>query len=102
MEIKASKRLHKHTVPIIMIVMTFFLVALVSVSSRVDSVAVTEATLAKSLVTNLVKIEPKPNGLAKIELNNPKQEENIEPKAGASLDSLSQVGRGAQISLTLQ
>ena len=101
MEVTTPKQLHKHTVPIIMIALAFLFVAVATISGKVDSVAETESALAKSLTTNLVKIEPKPNGLAKVELNNPR-EDTIEPKAGASLDGLSQVGRSAQISLTLQ
>ncbi|MEK7594398.1 MAG: hypothetical protein AAB436_02040 [Patescibacteria group bacterium] len=90
------KRLHRHVLPIVMVVTGLLALSLVSTYKYTVSGEGTGAAVANSLITSVINVKPKPNGLADISLN----DHQPQPKAGSSLEgNVSQAGRSAQITL---
>jgi hypothetical protein len=96
---RTSKQLHKHSLPIVVIVLAL-LVLSAAVFSRFRTGNLTAAdAVAAGLVTHVVHVQPTTDGLAQVTLGDPAN--NSQP-AGASLaGSLTRAGRTAQLSLTL-
>lgn len=94
MEINAKKQLHKHAAPIVLLLLALFTMTAVTLDALQSGSVSTEIALGRSLVTQVLHVQPTANGLVKITTGN----------AGISTltPDINQVGQGTQLTLMLQ
>jgi len=103
MEVKPpSKQLHKHAAPIVMIALGLLALPAIMFSHYNSTSLPAEGILARGLVTHVLRVQPTPNGLAKITLDSSSTANTIGSNVDSSLGSgLAQTGRTAQLSIYL-
>ncbi len=91
-----SKQLHKHAVPIIMIITAFLALSVISLS-HYAGYSQAQAALARGLTTRVIKVKPTHDGLAEIKRNtSPTDATDSTSNLGKGLN---QAGRSAQAAL---
>jgi len=94
----ASKRLHKHVLPLLMITSGLFGLAFLSISHFSSSDVNSEEIIGRSLFTKVIHVEPTSSGLAKFSL-----EEQSANKSGVLANTgIEQAGQATQLSISLQ
>jgi hypothetical protein len=90
MEVNLSKQLHRHALPVVLVILCLLALAIVSLlpGSKSDS------SLAKALFTRTIHIKPKANGLAGVSLGS--KVESIETA------NIQDAGRSTQLTFSLQ
>jgi hypothetical protein len=98
----ASKGLHKHALPVVMVMLALLSVPVIEFSHAAanDPSPSVGSSLARGLLTPVIRVQPTNDGLAKVTLAQPLAADQ-NPTAGASLAGPAQAGRAAQLSLSL-
>ena len=91
-EVKYSKRLHRHAVPVVVAVGLLMVVSIIAIGNH----KISTETAGRALVARPLRVTPTPNGLSKITASQPRAADFTgEPSIG-------QAGRTASLLLSLE
>jgi hypothetical protein len=97
---KQPKRLHRHALPVVMVAVVLLALSAILLGSYNGIGLDSENIISRGLVTRVLQVRPKPNGLAEVTLNNSSL---TGVNAGSDLQTgLAQAGGTVQLSLNLQ